>query len=43
MTFHLMPGLWYDDWGIEISQPFLITDTGADPLTAYPRQLIVKD
>lgn len=42
MTFHLMPGLWYDDWGIEISQPFRVTETGGEPLTSYPRQLIVK-
>jgi ectoine hydrolase len=42
MTFHLMPGLWFDDWGIEISQPFRVTETGAEPLTSYPRELIVK-
>lgn len=42
MTFHLMPGLWYEDWGIEISQPFRVSETGGEPLTAYPRQLIVK-
>ncbi len=43
MTFHLMPGLWYENWGIEISQPFRVTETGCEPLTSYPRQLIVKD
>jgi len=43
MTFHLMPGLWFDDWGIEISQPFRVTETGAEALTSYPRELIVKD
>lgn len=42
MTFHLMPGLWYDDWGIEISQPFRVTKTGGEPLTSFPRRLIVK-
>ena len=42
MTFHLMPGLWFDDWGIEISQPFRVTETGHEALTSYPRELIVK-
>jgi ectoine hydrolase len=43
MTFHLMPGLWFEDWGIEISQPFRVTESGAEPLTDFPRALIVKD
>lgn len=43
MAFHLMPGLWYEDWGIEISQPFLVGERGAEPLTSYPRQLVKKD
>ena len=43
MAFHLMPGLWYDDWGIEISQPFLVGERGAEPLTRYPRRLVVKN
>lgn len=43
MTFHLMPGLWYEDWGIEISQPFRVAESGpAEPLTSFPRELIVK-
>ena len=42
MTFHLMPGLWYEEWGIEISQPFRVTETGAEPLTTFPRELIIK-
>jgi len=42
MTFHLMPGLWYADWGIEISQPFRVSENGCEPLTSYPRELIVK-
>ena len=43
MAFHLMPGLWYEDWGIEISQPFVVGERGAEPLTGYPRRLVVKD
>lgn len=43
MTFHFMPGLWMDDWGLEISESILITDTGAEALCHVPRQLLVKD
>ncbi len=42
MTFHFMPGLWLDDGGIEITEPVLITETGAECLCATPRQLFVK-
>ncbi|MBT0963364.1 ectoine hydrolase DoeA [Denitromonas iodatirespirans] len=42
MTFHFMPGLWQDDWGLEITESILITDTGVEPLCNTPRQLFVK-
>lgn len=42
MTFHLMPGLWMDDWGMEITESILITDTGVETLCDYPRELFVK-
>jgi len=42
MTFHVMPGLWFDDWGIEITESILITETTPECLTAIPRQLFVK-
>lgn len=42
MTFHIMPGIWLDDWGVEISEPIVITDTGAQRLTNFTRKLIVK-
>ena len=32
MTFHLMPAIWQDDWGIEITEPFLITANGTESL-----------
>jgi ectoine hydrolase len=28
MTFHFMPGLWMDDWGIEITETILIREDG---------------
>lgn len=43
MTFHFMPGLWYDDWGIEITESILITDKGAEKFTNLPSKLLVKD
>ncbi|MEX2536785.1 MAG: ectoine hydrolase DoeA [Trueperaceae bacterium] len=42
MTFHLMPGLWFDDWGMEITESILITEKGAECLCDVPRQLFVK-
>lgn len=42
MTFHFMPGLWFDDWGMEITESIAITETGVEVLTDYPRQLFVK-
>lgn len=43
MTFHFMSGLWFDDWGIEITEPLVISANGAEPLADYPRKLLVKD
>ena len=42
MTFHMIPGIWQDDWGIEISECFRVTDTGAEPFCTTPRRLFVK-
>jgi ectoine hydrolase len=44
MTFHFMPGIWQDDWGLEITESILIRDGGpAEPFCAIPRKLFVKD
>jgi ectoine hydrolase len=43
MTFHFMPGLWMEEWGLEISESILIKESGpAETLANYPRQLFVK-
>lgn len=43
MTFHFMPGLWMDDWGLEITESILITETGpAQCFCNRPRKLFVK-
>lgn len=43
MTFHLIPALWFDDYGIEISETFRITENGCETFTNYPRKLIIND
>jgi len=43
MTFHFMPGLWFDDWGMEITESILIGPKGAECLANAPRKLYVKD
>ncbi len=43
MTFHLIPGLWFDNYGIEISESFRVTETGCEVLTNFPRQLFVNE
>lgn len=44
MTFHFMPGLWMDDWGIETTETILIRDDGpAEALCKVDRKLFVKD
>ena len=43
MTIHMIPGIWKDDWGVEISECFRVTETGAEPFCDFTRALIVKD
>ncbi|MCG8505251.1 MAG: M24 family metallopeptidase [Sphingomonadales bacterium] len=43
MTFHLIIGIWNDHYGYELSETFLVTETGAECLSALSRELIVKD
>jgi ectoine hydrolase len=42
MTFHFMPGLWFDDWGFELTESIAITPTGVECLSNVPRKLFVK-
>ncbi|MGA8260869.1 MAG: M24 family metallopeptidase [Arenicellales bacterium] len=42
-AFHFMPGIWMNDWGVEISEPVLVTENGCETLADVPRKLIVKD
>jgi ectoine hydrolase len=44
MTFHFMPGLWVEGWGVEITESILIRDSGAaECFCDRPRGIWVKD
>ncbi len=43
MTFHFMPGLWLDDWGLEITESIIITEAGPELLSNVPRELFIVD
>jgi ectoine hydrolase len=42
MTFHFIPAVWQDDWGMEITESFVITEQGAETLSNVPRELFVR-
>ena len=42
MCFHLILGMWMDDWGYELSETIRITDNTPEILTDFPRILVVK-
>ncbi len=42
MTFHCIPALWLDDYGLVISETFAVTEQGAECFADFPRQLMVK-
>lgn len=42
MTFHMILGMWMDDWGFECSESFRVTETGHETFADFPRKLFVK-
>lgn len=42
MTFHLMPGMWFEDFGVSITEPFLVTESGVELLTSFERKIYQK-
>lgn len=42
MTFHMIPGIWYEDFGVELSESFRVTESGFELLADVPRELLVK-
>ncbi|MDN4074182.1 MULTISPECIES: M24 family metallopeptidase [Fictibacillus] len=43
MTFHLIPGIWLDQYGFEASESFRVTDNGCETFASLPRQLVIRD
>jgi len=42
MTFHMILGMWMDDWGFECSESFRVTEDGCETFADFPRKLFVK-
>lgn len=42
MTFHMMPGMWLDGYGVAITETLRVTETGCETITKFPRELFVK-
>ncbi|CEP67485.1 Peptidase M24, structural domain [Moorella glycerini] len=42
MTFHCIPGMYFDDFGVSISEAFRVTENGCETLANFPRQLFIK-
>lgn len=42
MAFHMVCGIWNRDWGLNISEPFYLSDSGAVLFANVPRELHVK-
>ena len=42
MTFHVITGMWYDEFGFEVSEAIRITETGCETFANVPRKLFVK-
>ena len=41
MCFHFQSGMWLDDFGAAVSEPFVVTESGGERLSHSPRELIV--
>lgn len=42
MTIHFMPGIWLDEYGVECSEPFLVTGKGCEKFIEFPQKLFIK-
>lgn len=41
MTFHMILGMWMDNYGFECSESFRVTETGCETFADFPRKLFV--
>lgn len=42
MTFHLIGGMWMDNYGYELSESIRVSSDGVETLTSFPRELLTK-
>jgi Xaa-Pro dipeptidase len=42
MTFHMILGMWMDDYGFECSESLRVTEKGCETFADFPRKLFVK-
>jgi len=42
MTFHCIPGMYFDDFGVSISESFRVTENGCETFANFPRKLFIK-
>ena len=42
MTFHMILGMWMDDYGFECSESFRVGKAGCETFSSVPRKLFVK-
>ncbi len=42
MTFHLIPGIWMDQYGFEASEAIRITENGCETFASLSRELVIK-
>jgi ectoine hydrolase len=42
MTFHCIPALWLEKYGLVVSESFVVTEQGASTFAKFPRKLFVK-
>ena len=42
VVLHSILGMWMDGWGIEVSETILVTETGNETLTRFPREIHAK-
>ncbi len=43
MTFHCIPALWLESYGLVVSESFVVTESGAKTFASLPRKLFSKD
>lgn len=42
MTFHIILGMWLQDWGYVFNETVAVTEHGGESLARFPRELITK-